>query len=348
VGGRAVIRQVMPWRATGPGDLTILRAPGRRLTKRITPGGIVGYDNVLRFERDAVRIETVDDLADLLDNLAGQPDRCLIRGVLKPEFMGHRTVLRRCRDRSGAPAPFASAARSWIMIEIDALPTPPGVDPVDPLLAGGAVRMALPEPFRGARAAVQLSSSAGIKPGIRAHLWFWANHPLTDPEVKRLLANAPVDLAVFNPVQCHYSAAPVFDGVDDPCCDGRLAVLPGYPEVAVPDLPDRPARQAVAPGAAAVRGFGPAGAERYADVCLRNLALAPEGRRHPTCVAVSCRLLALAKAGLLDPVRVAAQIKGVMAGRGFDGRSGRDLSEIDSILAWSWAQVEPEGLPHVR
>ena len=84
------------------------------------------------------------------------------------------------------------------------------------------------------------------------------------------------------------------------------------------------------------------GAEAYANACLRRLALAPEGHRHNTCVAVSCRLLALSKAGLLDPVRVAGQIKGVMAGKGVE------LPEVDAILEWAWQQVGPEGLSHGR
>jgi hypothetical protein len=75
------------------------------------------------------------------------------------------------------------------------------------------------------------------------------------------------------------------------------------------------------------------------------LALAPEGRRHPTCITAACRLLALAKGGELDPLRVASMIKGVMLGKGFDGRDGRDLTEIDRILEWAWATVRPEGLP---
>jgi hypothetical protein len=338
----------MPWKADRPGDITILRAPGRRLTKLVTGDCIVDYDRATAFEPAAVRIDDVDDIADLLANLADQTDRCVIRGVLKPEFAGQRLVLRRSRDHPGVAARFAEAPRSWLMVDLEHVACPPGIDPTDPVLVGGVLRRHLPDPFKVARCVTQLSSQTGLEPGLRAHLWFVLDRPLARAELVRWLEPVRgVDLQVFSAVQCHYTAAPIFDDVDDPCHE-RLAVLPGYAEVAVPDLPDRPVRQAFIPGAATVRGFGPAGAERYADACLRNLALAPEGRRHPTCVAISCRLLALAKAGLLDSVRVAAQIKGVMAGRGFDGRSGRDLSEIDSILAWAWAQVEPEGLPHVR
>ena len=133
---------------------------------------------------------------------------------------------------------------------------------------------------------------------------------------------------MFAPRQPHYVASRLFDGVDDPCRQ-RLALLPGYDVVEVPALPDPTAAAGVAPTGIGIGGGLVRRAERYAAACLRRLAHAPEGHRHRTCVAVCCRLIALAKAGLLDPVRVAAQIKGVMLGLGFDGRHGRDLGEID-------------------
>jgi hypothetical protein len=218
-------------------------------------------------------------------------------------------------------------------------------------MAGGAARRALPAPFRIARAVVQLSSKAGLLSEIRAHLWFWLDRPITDAEAKRWLKDTPVDVSIYQPVAIHYTSSPVFEGVDDPVFE-RIAILPGRDEVAVPPLPE-PARAGRLaspltpphPGAAPPRGGA---AEAYALACLRSLARAPEGQRHSTCLTISCRLLALAKAGLLDPAIVAGRIKGVMLGRGFDGRGGRNLSEIDSILAWAWQTVEPEELPHVR
>jgi hypothetical protein len=336
-----VIRYVMPWKATGPGDLTILRAQGRRLTKLIAPGRIVDYDRPLAFEVEAVRLEDVEDLAALLEDLAGQPDRCVIRGVLRPAFATRKYVFRRARESDAGPGRFEAVARAWVMVDIEPTTAPPWIDPVDPVLVGGYLRRQLPAPFQSARCAVQLSSGAGVKPGLRAHLWF--SRPLGKPELDRWLKGVVgIDLQVFVSVQPHYTAAPAFQDVDDPVHE-RLALLPGYAEVAVPDL----APPAPRPAFAARPHRGGGGAEAYAAACLRRLALAPEGQRHRTCVAVSCRLLALAKAGLLDPARVAAMVKGVMVGRGFDGRSGRDLSEVDSILEWAWQQVEPEGLTNV-
>ncbi len=232
------------------------------------------------------------------------------------------------------------------MVDCDGMPRPPGVDPVDPLTVGGALRRTLPSAFRSARAVMQLSSPAGLRTHVvKGHLWFWCDRPLTDEEAKAALKGAAVDTSFFHPVGLHYTADPIFaDDIDDPCVDGRLALLPGLAEVEVPELaPEKPRLAFIAAGHGHGRA-GAGGAERYAEACLRRLALAPEGRRHPTCIAISCRLLAIAKAGQLDPLRVAARIKGVMLGKGFDGRDGRDLGEVDRILEWAWQTVAPEEL----
>jgi hypothetical protein len=346
-----MINMVVPHKATGPNCVTVLHACDQRwtvvdgklkagvprLTKRITEAGIEDYDRASLFRPSAWQLECVEDFLELLTLLEPQTDACIIRGVLKPDHAERAEVLRRYADHHGDLAMFKPADRQWLMVEADSLPCPPGVDPKDPELAGGAVRMVLPPEFRSARCVVQLSSGAGIKPGLRVHLWFWLDRPISDAEAKRWLRGAPVDLAVFNPIQAHYVARPLFgDGVDDPCGDGRLAVLHGFAEVEVPDLPDperpRPVFASMVGG-----GHHHGGAEAYANACLRRLALAPEGRRHNACLAVSCRLLGLSKAGLLDPVRVAGQIKGVMHGKGMD------LPEVNAILEWAWQQVGPEG-----
>ena len=344
-----MIRYVMPWKADGPLDLTLLRAPDRRLTKRITPDAIEPHELVSLFEVDAVRLEGFDDVPVLLLDLAGRADTCGIRGVLKREFADRPKVLRRIHDHPN-PArpghmivgPFVEVPRRLVMIDLEPDTCPAWVDPTDPVLVGGYLRRQLPPALQMARCCVQLSSGAGIKRGLRAHLWFALSRPLTGAELSRWLGKvAGLDNSTFRPVQPHYCAAPVFDGgADDPCHE-RLAILPGLAEVQVPDLtPERP-RQAFAPASFARSGGG---AEAFAYACLRRLAVAPEGRRHPTCVSTACTLLAIAKAGQLDPIRVASMIKGVMAGKGFGGRSDRSLDEVDRILEWAWRQVEPRRL----
>jgi hypothetical protein len=335
-----VIRHVMPWLATRPGDVTLLSARGRRLTKLITPERILEYDGAALFHVDARRLEGLEDVAELLAELAGMSSSCAVRAALKAPVGTFSEVRCRIHDRDGQPALFGEVPRQWVMVDLE--PTACPVDPVDPILVGGWLRRRLPAPFQSARCAVQLSSSAGVKPGARAHCWFWLDRALVRAELERLLAGVEgLDASTLRSRQFHYTASPLFAGVDDPCHE-RIALLPGHAEVAVPDLSPPPPRQAFSIG---VGGRGGGGAERYAAACLRRLALAPEGQRHRTCLTVSCRLLALAKGGEIDPIRVGAMIKGVMQGKGFDGRGGRGLGEVDKILEWAWRTVQPERLP---
>ena len=330
----------MPWKAVGPLDLTLLTARGRRLTKRIYPGGIDDYDDAALFRVDALRFAGVDSFPELLLTLAPAVSTCALRAAVTVPLHPDLEIRCRIHDRDGQPALFREVPRAWVMIDAEPDTCPPWIDPTDPVEVGGWLRRQLPPAFQMARCCVQLSSGAGIKPGLRGHLWFVLDRPLVRAELKRLLGDVEgLDTSTFSARQFHYTASPIFAGVDDPCIWGRITVLPGLAEVSVPDLAPERARHAFIPiGHGLGRGGG---AERYAEACLRRLALAPEGRRHPTCIAVACRLLSLAKGGR-HPRRVAGQIKGVMIGKGFDGRNGRDLSEVDRILEWAWQQVEPE------
>ena len=333
-----MIREIMPWKGSSAGDITLLTAPGRRLTKTLTPDVIHPYDKAKLFRVEARRLDGVEDFERLLHDLAGAPNTCVIRAALKDPIESFAEIRCWIHDRAGVPARFREVPRSWVMLDLEPAAAPPCVAPADPEIAGGFLRKLLPPPFQMARCVVQLSSSAGLKPGLRAHLWFWLDRALAREELERLLDGVPgLDLATLRPRQLHYTASPVFLGRDDPIHE-RICILPGLAEVEVGELPPPPrTRQAFTPSGAG--RVGAAGAERYAQACLRRLALAPEGRRHPTCMAVSCRLLAIAKAGQLDPIRVGSMIIGVALGRGLE------RPEIDSILQWAWQQVEPESLP---
>jgi hypothetical protein len=324
----------MPWLAHGPRDLTVLTAHGRRLAKLIKPDGIDPYDDAKWFRPDAVRIDVIEDLAELLHRQAFERSDCIIRAVPKRAFAHYPEVRRLLHDRPGAPATFEEVPRSWVMVDIEPAVAPPWIDPTDPVETGGYLRQQLPAPFRVARTIAQLSGGAGIKPGLRCHLWFLTDRPMTGAELKRLLDGTPgFDDATVRPVQIHYVAAPEFDGVDDPCGE-RIEILPGLAEVAVGHVPDPVVRQAFTPG----RAFAPVGvagvgsAERRAQARLRRLAATQPGQRHPELIKAAYHLLGLAKAGLLDPIRVAAMIKGVCAPWG-------DLSEVDRALSWAWTAL---------
>ena len=55
------------------------------------------------------------------------------------------------------------------------------------------------------------------------HIWFWLAKPVPDSALKIWAADLNttagvtlIDPALFQHVQAHYTAAPIFDGVDDP------------------------------------------------------------------------------------------------------------------------------------
>ncbi|MCC2663431.1 MAG: hypothetical protein K0S35_1353 [Geminicoccaceae bacterium] len=232
------------------------------------------------------------------------------------------------------------------MIDVEPTTCPPWVDPTDPVLVGGWLRRQLPTPFQSARCIVQLSSGAGVKPGLRAHLWVWLDRPLDKPELDRWLGGVPgIDLQVFVAVQPHYTAAPVFEGVDDPVHE-RIDVLPGYPEVVVGELPEPRPRRAFVAAAAAPRAYVPPPrglrfrsmpAERYMLKCVRDAADARPGDRHPTIVRIAARLFGLAKGGALDRAEVSARIQGAVGLSSFD----RDHAEVIAALRWAWEHSTP-------
>ena len=75
----------------------------------------------------------------------------------------------------------------------------------------------LPAEFQSADCWYHFSSSMGIKSGINVHLWFWLERTCSDNELKAWLSGCPVDMRMFNPIQIHLTANPLFsDGAVDP------------------------------------------------------------------------------------------------------------------------------------
>ena len=188
-------------------------------------------------------------------------------------------------------------------------------------MAGGAARLALPPQFRSARCVVQLSSSAGIEPDLRAAPVVLARSPDRRRRAEALAQGRAASTSGLQPVQTALHRARRSSTASTIPAIERLALLPGYAEVAVPDLPDPERPRAAFVADRNRQRAPPRRREAYANACLRRLALAPEGRRHNTCVAVSCRLLALP--------RPACSIPSASPGRSrasCDGKGGRRTS----------------------
>lgn len=204
---------------TAVDSITILRTRGPLATKTWrTDGTLKGYDDACWFTVEERPLNSIYDLARVLSEIERDPRSCVIRGRLKPDAAEiQRDVLQSVPPAEGQfrrkGGLFDDVAHHWVMLDVDGFE--PKVDPIaDPVEAISEFLIAKLPAFCATTFYWQMSSSAGhpSKSGLRAHLWFWLSTPATSEQVKAWsqTTGAQVDRALFNPVQVHYTAAPVF------------------------------------------------------------------------------------------------------------------------------------------
>lgn len=202
--------------------LTVLTSAGPLLTKVFSASGMADYDDAKNFKVNTAKVDSLDELAVVLDKLRSNPRRCVIRG----EFIGEEAAAALFEsDKPGLYQRlnmlFRETPRHWVMFDIDKY-SPVLYDPVaEPLEAiQEFIESELPAEFHGANFVWQMSSSAGQKPGLlKAHVWFWSDIAYTGTQWRDYVRGnkLPIDVAPFRRVQIHYTADPVFqDGAVDP------------------------------------------------------------------------------------------------------------------------------------
>ena len=171
------------------------------------------------YAHTTMEVESLDDLAKLLTRLHSKPFHKIVRGRVKE---GSPDLIRRQHKKGGA---IDYADHHWMMVDVDGGDYTPET-----------IRAALPAPFRNARCFWTPSGSAGVKPGFRAHLWFWSSRAVCDPSLKAWLKSSKVvDHALFTPSQPHYTSKAIFhDGITPPVIEAG-GWLDGVPEVDLPD-----------------------------------------------------------------------------------------------------------------
>lgn len=203
----------------GRGRMTCLTALRGYATKRFTAAGVKDYSIGKYFQVEEKAVNGLEDIHRILHAASLDPKSFVIRGA--PTGPQRDRVLRRSR---GEDATFRDDPCHWVCLDIDS------ADPVtqDPAAELRALVDSAPQ-LKGVSCVAQLSSSWGIKPGVRAHLWFWLEEARTSQQVSEWAAGLPfrVDHALFNPVQPHYTAAPIFEGIEDPVTTPRVFLLSG-------------------------------------------------------------------------------------------------------------------------
>lgn len=219
--------------------LTIVECkPPLLLTKVFRKDGVQQYSNAKMFAPSTIEVASIEDVYKALESLQSAARRCVIRGTLRDDlddapqekFSG-KTFYPRTR------AVYDDKPRHWVMFDADGFDcvlTDPNEEPAAACLE--FVQATLPEQFHNATFVWQLSSSAGMKEGLRAHVWFWLDNPANSAQLREWhkVNGLKFDASPFKSVQPHYTAAPIFESIEDPC-EQRLGLVQGFDD-AVYDL----------------------------------------------------------------------------------------------------------------
>jgi hypothetical protein len=260
--------------------ITILTAKGRRrATKLIEPArdktawpyrvipdqiDIIGYDTMSLFRGEERTVSSIYEVAKLLDSLEHDFSSFIVRGGIA-DGVDRSRMVRRVRTRDDHDPTLIAAEHRWIALDIDAIPCPEYIDPGgEPMAAVEHVIDQLPEEFRGVTCRWQFTSSQGFKGStINVRLYFWADRPLSDSDLKTWLCGFEpgtkdrrwpmIDGAVFAPAQPIYTAAPIIAGVRDPMPQRSGMLFGDTDEVAAPEIAPAHRRQS----SHGVHGGGP-------------------------------------------------------------------------------------------
>ncbi|MDB9810721.1 hypothetical protein OAC05_06765, partial [Planktomarina temperata] len=171
-----------------------------------TDGTLQPFSTGSLFNVSEEQVSDLQSLSALLQRLENDSTHTVIRGSLV--------------DGQSSPVPrnketLIATPRQWCMIDIDSLAWDGDVSDQQAMLSYTIQQ--LPVEFQATDCWYHFSSSMGIKSGINVHLWFWLDRPCSDNELKVWLSGCPVDMRMFNPIQIHLTANPLFiAGAVDP------------------------------------------------------------------------------------------------------------------------------------
>ena len=229
-----------------PHEFLILSpTPKAICTKQIKKGKTVSHRVAKNFKFKTQRFETPDEFFDLLEKLQSAPYCFIVRGHPAKTVDVECDVRRIVRNTGDGT--INTALRRWVTLDIDGLPTkgkilPSEFNPKDPEATILDIINLLPSAFIDTSCHWRYSSSSGFKGDtVSCHLSFVLDVPISDEDLKRyfqtfnesfmgVFGRRLIDPALFNPIQPHYTAAPIIEGVDDPMSQ-RSGVFKGANDV---------------------------------------------------------------------------------------------------------------------
>jgi hypothetical protein len=227
------------------GFLVLSPVPKSICTKQIKKGKTISHRVAKNFNFAVRTFDTPNEFFNQMEKLQKAPYCFVVRGhPTKSTDLSCdvRRILRKTGDGTVAAVP-----RQWVALDIDGLPTDSGIlshdfDPEDPVTTIHDIIDLLPQVFQDTSCHWRYSSSTGFKgKSVSCHLSFVLDVPVSDEDLKRyfqtfnesfmqIFGRRLVDPALFNPIQPHYTAAPIIEGVIDPMPQ-RSGVIRGSNDV---------------------------------------------------------------------------------------------------------------------
>jgi len=187
-----------------PDTLTIL-TDSRIFAKRLTDEGVGKADRTPRRWQswEETPCESFRDLHRIVTHLSQSPGCLVIHEAISP------TAVVPIR-RSKSSGDLVDRPRQWVCVDVDKVPTPPGLNPLeDPERAAVYLRSLLPDGLAGAQAIVHLTASTTADQ-VSGHVWYWLVRPVPRTELKRVFSDVPsVDLSLWDPCHPIYTADPI-------------------------------------------------------------------------------------------------------------------------------------------
>jgi hypothetical protein len=185
----------------------------------------VQYQLGIYFDLEIRCIPTIYDAATLMDKLSIEKRWFVIRGT--PAIPNQPKYRRSSKTIGDEPAGFRDEKKRFMMLDFDKINNDCNIDVVaQPEDAIAFLISKLPSHFQSVTYYYQFSSSQSVpaKIGeeppktISAHIWFFLDKPTHGAVLKEFfkITKSPVDLQVFVTVQPHYTAKPIFVGMNDP------------------------------------------------------------------------------------------------------------------------------------
>jgi hypothetical protein len=177
-----------------------------------------------------IGISCIEDLSEVLATVERLPRALIVRGApVSPDIIDTEVTRTGSGEGSAFEGNFMTPpqGRHYLEIDVDKLSLPNGwkLDMASIRKICEHIVHLLPSEFHDVSYHWQLSSSAGVFDAskVSAHFWFWLFQPVPDTALKiwarhvNTVAGVKlIDHLLFQHVQPHYVAAPLFNGMADP------------------------------------------------------------------------------------------------------------------------------------